>query len=218
MLETISDNRGNIITVDQEPLVGALALEGAGVDKAQPNKDEVISDEEEQFQILNHGYMRGETAEDLQIRYIYLTERTIKRICGFGDPEDKVDRVIFLDKSARPVAWMVRKFWNHFAEDDPETGEQMKMPSMSFLNIDKDDWVDREDVDFINGLPQWNGKHTMGDVAQRSLRSTFVEHLPSDKGIDDSDIDLGSDIDTVLDGQKVLVIDEVGVTGITKRL
>ena len=77
------------------------------------------------YQILND--------PDLRERYVYNTERLIGRIIAH-----ETDEVVFLDKSARPVAWMVRSLWPLLGID--EEGKHIPVPEMRFVNIDREQW------------------------------------------------------------------------------
>lgn len=58
------------------------------------------------------------------------------------DPErEKPDHVIYLDKSARPVSWLVNTFWKDFSEEE--------RPSHSYLNIDRLPWFRRAGFEVI---------------------------------------------------------------------
>ena len=89
----------------------------------------------------------------------------------------------------------------------------MQIPEFKFLNIDKDDWISREDIVQQPGSPivSWNGKHAAGPESMRSLRSVFLEREPEES----EDI---YEIPTMLDDRKVMIVDEVQSTGLTKRL
>lgn len=47
---------------------------------------------------------------------------------------EKPDVMLFLDKSARPVAWFIDAFWDQFAKEDAEK------PDFEYLNIDRTNW------------------------------------------------------------------------------
>ena len=154
------------------------------------------------------------TDEQLHMEYIQRTDELIRKMTeGFevtnpdtGDKEMKVpDAVIFLDKSARPLAWLTNELWDKLAAD--ADGNIPKKPDFRFLNIDREQWVNTVDPD---------GKGYM-DISKidetviRSLRSIFVDAKYKQKG-------LTEEIDTApasLDNKTVMVVDEVLSSGRT---
>jgi hypothetical protein len=56
------------------------------------------------------------------------------------DTLPKPDAVVWLDKSARPVSWMVKEMWDILATPD-ENGNIPKRPKEVFLNIDREPWL-----------------------------------------------------------------------------
>lgn len=57
-------------------------------------------------------------------------EDEVKSLNSFEKPP-KPDHVLFLDKSARPVSWLIKDFWQDFADS------KTKRPPFSYLNIDR---------------------------------------------------------------------------------
>ncbi|MDP9212253.1 MAG: hypothetical protein M3N59_03180 [bacterium] len=55
------------------------------------------------------------------------------------------DMAIYLDKSGRPVSWLVRKLWGQLATPEPD-GSTPRMPETRFFNIDRIDWLRRVGV------------------------------------------------------------------------
>lgn len=154
------------------------------------------------------------TDEQLRMEYIQLTDRLIYEITKGGAVVDKAtgvetvrpyDTVIFLDKSARPVAWLMKELWPKLAAD--ADGVVADMPAINFLNIDREQWVNTVD-------PNGSGYMDISkvdDTIVRSLRSIFIK--PGDKADG-----LVEDIDTApasLDGKNIMVVDEVLSTGRT---
>jgi hypothetical protein len=72
---------------------------------------------------------------EMRAEYITYTDGLISRLA-----ESETDVAIFLDKSARPVAWLVKELWNTLAPVNKQTGQIMKMPEIKFLNIDREQW------------------------------------------------------------------------------
>ncbi len=128
--------------------------------------------------------------------------------------------VIYLDKSARPVEWLVRSLWPVLART-PGTpfaeGEVPERPDSYFLNIDKMDWLRRmglsvehledppaELVDF-NKIPKEKLRNLLARI--RALYSTAE--------IDEDNLDDAWNHPTKLDGQHVMIIDEIRSSGQT---
>lgn len=140
-----------------------------------------------------------EGGEKLRQQYAQLTDKLIYSI-----QKEKPKHLIFLDKSARPVAWMLKELWPIMASD--ENGEVDEMPSINFLNIDREQWrvyVKDDDSGMIDvsRLP----RETFED-----LRSIFTDKVTSKK-------------DTFperskFDNEKIMLIDEVRVTGDTLEI
>jgi hypothetical protein len=145
---------------------------------------------------------------ELRARYVTLTDRLIATIEGHDGwrPDD----LVFLDKSGRPVAWLVKALWRTLARTPGTPYEQGVVPPLPMLrmaNIDREQWW---------GL---TGASETGvvDVARvpstviGGLRSVFLQRRP-DNGVDPFGIP------SWLDGRRVLVIDEVSNTGDTLRI
>jgi len=155
------------------------------------------------------------TDEQLRMEYIQLTDNLIYKMTdGFdvinphtGEHEKRVpDTVIFLDKSARPLAWLTRELWDKLAVD-PETGNIPPMPDMNFLNIDREQWVNVVDPDGSGHMDV----NKIDPSIVRSLRSIFISPQRKQEGLTES-------IDTTpasLDGKTIMVVDEVLSTGRT---
>ena len=155
--------------------------------------------------------------EMLKMEYIHRTDTLIHIMTHGANYHDgvngeivtrKPDNVIFLDKSARPLAWLVRELWNKLAIDD--NGQIAEMPDMNFLNIDRNQWVNTVDH-------QGNGTldvDRVDDSVIRSLRSIFVSPMHKSTGITD-EID---NVPASLDEKYILVVDEVFSTGRTMNI
>lgn len=140
---------------------------------------------------------------DLRERYVYNTERLIARIIAHES-----DEVVFLDKSARPVAWMVRSLWPLLGIDD--NGQHLPQPNMRFVNIDREQWqsiVGRsEDKDVGIDLNRIH-PDTIDD-----LRGLFAkENIEAGTHTDE-------EADTLFDGKHVVIVDEVSASGDTLRM
>lgn len=131
----------------------------------------------------------------------------------------KADHVLYLDKSARPVSWLVNMFWDDFSEEE--------RPEHSYLNIDRLRMLDFAGI-----------SHREGYVAEPSgamHRATFADFekeadkLPLevfagiraqyiDGGIDTEDPEEIMKMPTKLDGKNLLIVDEVADTGLTMEM
>ncbi len=154
------------------------------------------------------------TTDQLQMEYLHLTDELIRKITEGVEvinPDTtereirKPDTVIFLDKSARPVSWLMREMWDTYAAD--ATGSIPEMPKIRYLNIDREQWVNSVD-------PNGNGMmdiEKVDDSVIRSLRSIFMSQVQKERGLTE-ELDTEP---TSLDGKTVLVIDEVQSSGRT---
>lgn len=148
-------------------------------------------------------------------RYTAATDRMIGLLDGsihersISDPDDPErsqqapDTVIWLDKSARPVSWLVDGLWEQFAE------EGAQKPTDEFLNIDRVNWFvkqghaeaeaarrlgpDHFDIDKVDpkDIARIRAYFTIGNITEEGWESE-VWNLP-----------------TRLDGKNVLIVDEV---------
>lgn len=136
-------------------------------------------------------------------RYVTYTDALIGRIQHFDTDSlgntHPADVVMYLDKSARPVAWMTRELWPMLAEPD-KSGSVPPMPEMKYINIDRLPWrvdpsieITRDPANFRQPTPQ--------DV--EGIRSIYA--LP---GMTPQD-------PNPLDGQRILIVDEVADSGDT---
>ena len=156
------------------------------------------------------GLMVGRTAE------------TISVISGEADGTPPFDHVIYLDKSARPVSWLVDEFWDDFADSE--------QPSKSFLAIDRRVWfkilkmpiLPNEYIEAPDGSTHLIGPDDVNayfhnvvddkDILAR-IRALFIEG-----GIGTEDPDTILNTPTVLDGKRLLIIDEVKRSGSTLHI
>ncbi len=130
----------------------------------------------------------------------------------------KPNHVIYLDKSARPVSWLVNTFWDDFSSEE--------RPSHSYLNIDRLPWFRRSGLNVDS-----DGYMQSPDGSRRAAAPSdfHVENLdPSDfarlrslyieGGIDDEDVDRIMSTPSTLDGKNVLIVDEVARSGSTAKI
>lgn len=156
------------------------------------------------------GLMVGRTAE------------LIGTLNGEGtDFGPKIDHVVYLDKSARPVSWMVDEFWDDFSSAE--------RPEKDFLAIDRRIWFKKVGIelepneyireadgssrpavagDFIKAFKEMPEEVRLDWLAR--IRSLFIAD-----GIEDEDPQKILSTPTVLDGKNVLIVDEVSRSGST---
>ncbi|MBR3257340.1 hypothetical protein IKG02_03630 [Candidatus Saccharibacteria bacterium] len=153
-------------------------------------------------------------------RMVGSTAATIATLVGENDSEriPPADHVIYLDKSARPVRWLVDAFWEDFT-DKPR-------PEASHLAIDRKEWFRRSGVEL---LPNEYVRDSDGTTRPAEGRDFQIEKIPKetlariravyiDGGIEDEDIDKIMSTPTVLDGKNVTIIDEVSRSGSTLHI
>lgn len=107
-------------------------------------------------------------------RFVARTADTIALLSGETDPPSRPsDAVIYLDKSARPVSWLVDEFWSDFS-DQPEP------PRGNFLAIDRISWFRTVGMD-VDG---------QGNFRATGEKATFSDFLRAmqDHPISPSDI------------------------------
>lgn len=167
--------------------------------------------------LVGHNRTDGsfKTNDQLRSEYIQRTDTLIHtmthgidvRNTETGEVTKQVpDYVVWLDKSARPLAWLTNELWDKLAPE-PGSNEIPQKPDFRFVNIDREQWVNSVD-------PGGTGFMDIDRIDQsiiRSLRSIFVEPKHKKDGLTEA-------IDAVpaeLDGKVVLIIDEVRSTGRT---
>lgn len=98
-------------------------------------------------------------------RFVTRTADTVALLSGETDPPSRPsDAVIYLDKSARPVSWLVNEFWSDFS-DQPEP------PRENFLAIDRISWFRAVglDVDGQGNFKATGGKANFSDFQRATL-------------------------------------------------
>lgn len=128
------------------------------------------------------------------------------------------DRVIYLDKSARPVSWLVNTMWTAFSDE--------KRPEHSYLSIDRLTWFRESGLNVDpNGYFRDSSDHfrraTAHDFDIRNLPpETFAKiralYLP--EGIAEEDPEKIMSTPSSLDDKNLLVVDEVGNSGATLEI
>jgi hypothetical protein len=148
--------------------------------------------------------------EVLEMEYIQQTDRLIHCMThGVGFSTSAGDRikekptvVIFLDKSARPVSWLVRELWDTLAPE-PGSDEIPEQPDFKFLNIDRSRLRKKLDP---NGTGGFDASYFSEDQII-GLRSIFNQ-----------DHDGSFDAPNILDNQRIMIVDEVLATGATMEM
>lgn len=155
------------------------------------------------------------------IHYVRDTALLISKIDGRLSESAPYDHVIYLDKSARPVSWLVNMFWNSFALQD-ETGKPIRRPKHSYINIDRAPWFRNVGINVDNdGRQKDNGElATYRDFAN-NIQHLSPRHLAEiralyiDGGIEEESADWVWKHPTILDAKRILIVDEVSRTGST---
>jgi len=135
---------------------------------------------------------------ELRAKYLTLTDGLIKHLT-----DQKTEVAIFLDKSARPVAWMVNEMWDVLAPQDADGNLISKKPQIKFLNIDREQWgatLGRsEDKDGLINLDRLHPERL------QELRDLYAPIAGVSQESDQ----------TLLTNKNVMVIDEVKMSGDT---
>ena len=203
-------------------------------DSLQPSKGEVTFPEEAlkqdfderfdvnpaEFPAFNRHAVNGWNIERTLSTYVSLTGELISKIDGTtnatanSENYDKTDCVVYLDKSARPVSWLVNTFWDTFSKE--------KRPESKYLLIDREDWFQYSNTDvdsggYIRGTNELargsDFKKNMDNLPPETyarIRSLFIPG-----GIKNEDPDEIMATPTGLEGKNLLVVDEVGHSGST---
>lgn len=137
---------------------------------------------------------RGDS-EGMRASYIKNTEKLIDTIRhGFSTEtaaeHDNADIVFYLDKSARPVAWLTDSFWDVFAD----RGNIPPKPATKFINLHAQEGPGGSRPD-------------PSDIAQQVKDGDY-----------DTYIDSMREVFADMAGKNILVVDEVSVSGSTQEL
>lgn len=181
---------------------------------------ERFNEPEDNYQLLRgdmQGFLNRENKRDtdgvLQM-YVNFTDKLIGVADGSIKERDLVDQtdiekskqapdeIIFLDKSARPVAWFMDGLWDQFAKPGA------KKPHYDFLNIDRIDWFvslgySRQVAEQLGPSDFDINKVPREDISR--IRALFVEGQITEDNWQEEVWKLP----TSLDGKVVLVVDEV---------
>lgn len=155
------------------------------------------------YRNLNTAETKTEVLEDYLTKFQEMVNviQGKEKIDGDPDPAAPFDMVIFLDKSARPLSWMMSELWDEFAS--PVTNEHGQrvippMPPRKFLNIDRLTW--RQDSEVAGEF------HNITESDIAALRAIF---------------EVGNQ--NLLDGsaetpKRILIVDELSESGDTQRV
>ena len=197
--------------------------------KADPAKRFHVNPED--FKIFSQqaelGPNWGDGSETLPLdetmsRFVTATADTVAIISGededaFGEGKEipAADHVVYLDKSARPVCWMVNSFWDAFTDK--------QRPKHSFLAIDRKEWFARTDTslqpnEYVSNPDGSVHVANFGDFKAENvsredvarIRATFIPG-----GIETEDPDEIMKTPTGLEGKNITIIDEVSRSGST---
>lgn len=155
------------------------------------------------------------------VHYIRDTALLISVIDGRLQDGEHYDHVIYLDKSARPVSWLVNLFWDDLAKKDAH-GLPVKRPKHSYINIDRAPWFRNVGISVDNdGRQKDNGELATYQDFVNNVHNLSKRHLAEiralyiDGGIDEESMDWVMNRPTILDAKRALIVDEVSRTGST---
>lgn len=132
----------------------------------------------------------------LRAEYITYTDALVRKLV-----ENQTDTAIFLDKSARPVAWMVNEMWDILAPRNKD-GQIAKKPTVKFLNIDREQWG------AVLGRSEDEGGYDARRLPSQRLDELRQLYAPIKNQSQPGEVSL-------LSGKNVMVVDEVRVSGDT---
>ena len=147
------------------------------------------------------------------------TAKTIEALVGeSSEGIPKADHVIYLDKSARPVSWLVSEFWDDFTSQEE--------PKKTHLAIDRRSWL-RPPYTSSSLEGHEMIRNPDGSLREANARDFNIMAVPREvlAGIHglyvEGGIPEGATPDevmampTILDGQNVTIVDEVSRSGAT---
>lgn len=151
-----------------------------------------------EYELLDH--------PDLRYKYVKLTERLIAKAIS-----EDIDTLIFLDKSARPVAWLLKELWptlgfkDFDADGNPITSS---LPDIKFVNFDREQWAP------VMGRSE--GRDGKG-ITLDGLHPDTIDSLTGLFAVKNMDADdfVAPDDETLFDDKHVLIVDEVSASGDT---
>jgi hypothetical protein len=147
----------------------------------------------------------------LRMRYVQLTSELVDRAVA-----ENIQTMVFLDKSARPVYWLMRELWPLLAANHDVNADKVEippMPDIKFVNIDRGVWIKKtggvedDEGGRVEVSPQTVGREI------NNLRAAFIK---DPKAVTDRVDEFGHE--TFLDGQNIMIVDEVKVSGNTLEI
>lgn len=153
-----------------------------------------IPGQHSEYKILNNS--------ELRVKYLHLTDELINKMIT-----QRTDVAVFLDKSARPVAWLMHALWDQLAPHD-ENGNIPPEPTIKFLNIDREQWG------AVTGRTE-DGMINVNDIHQDRINELRHVFAPTDKRVEEAST---PDEHSLFAGKRVMLIDEVSVSGDTLRM
>lgn len=181
---------------------------------------------EQTHKILKNGAIVNEkiNINENLINYLQDTARLISEIDGSLDNKKPYDHIVYLDKSARPVSWLVNMFWDDFSYAN-ESGERIVRPHHSYINIDRAPWFRNVGIEVTDDGRQtaggelatyWDFCNNIGNLENRHIAEIRALYIKG--GIDAEDAEWVLDQPSILDGKRVLIVDEVSRTGATLKI
>jgi hypothetical protein len=160
-------------------------------------------------EVWDSRYVREKTIEFTSDIILALDGTDSERTKVIGDAElarQAPDRVIWMDKSARPVSWLVDAFWDDFAADGAPK------PPYSFLNFERAEWfakIGKTEQDYKDGdRTKFNADLLDEDEILR-IRALFTARNIHEGNWRDE----MRDDESIFEGEHIMVIDEVQATG-----
>lgn len=152
-----------------------------------------------QYKILNREYYEQHLGghgveaewpsdEAMRAEYVGLTFDLIEQVI-----EGKYDTVLFLDKSGRPVSWLMSELWGSFTDQE--------RPEIKFVNIDANRLLGYAE-DAPRPTPEEISAFSPTDQDIHEIRQIYSPNQARDDT-------------TYLDNKNILVVDEIRVSGAT---
>lgn len=142
--------------------------------------------------------------------YLDLTDAMIQHLGGYENeqPDFVPDEVLFLDKSARPVAWLVDSLWEVMAD------EGAKKPHFDFIHIDRKEWWARVGRPLVREENRDPLEFNVNEISDETISAIRAKFVVGDLTPDNYKTEVWK-LPTTLDGKKVLIVDEIKSSGAT---
>lgn len=122
------------------------------------------------------------------------------------------------------MSWLVNLFWQEFAATD-SSGTMVKRPPHSYVNIDRSPWFRKVGINVSDdGRQKENGELANYSDFLRNINNLTPRHLAELRvlyihgGIEEENVESIINEKTILDGKRVLIVDEVSRTGSTLNI